>query len=87
MDVFHVHLGKILADFQGTADIKWNTEPPTKPSFYWFQRELTSRALMVGIRATDGQLTVWWPNQDVPVTNLKGVWRGPILPSSGPGSR
>lgn len=59
MDVFHVHLGKIFADFQRTEDIKWNTEPPTKPSFYWFQREPTSRALMVGIRATDGQLTVW----------------------------
>jgi hypothetical protein len=42
---------------------------------------------MVEVRVTNGQLTGWWPNQDVPVTNLKGVWRGPILPFSGPGTK
>jgi hypothetical protein len=39
-----------------------------------------ARALMVEVRVTDGQLTVWWPNQDEPVANLKGSWRGPIRP-------
>ena len=42
---------------------------------------------MVEVRLTDGQLTVWWPTDDQPVANLKGYWRGPIPPSSGPGSR
>ncbi len=42
---------------------------------------------MVEVRETNGQLTVWWANQDELVTNLKGHWRGPIPPSSGPGSR
>jgi hypothetical protein len=38
---------------------------------------------MVDVRMTNGQLTVWWPNQDVPRTNVKGgIWRGPISPSS-----
>jgi len=42
---------------------------------------------MVEVRVTNGELTVWWPNQDEPVTNLKGRWRGPIPPASGPGSQ
>jgi len=69
------------------AEIQWSTEPPTEPGTYWFKRESFFRAIMVEVRVTNGQLTVWWPTQDVPVTTLKGVWRGPIPPSSGPGSR
>jgi hypothetical protein len=38
------------------------------------------RELMVEVRVTNGQLTVWWPNNDEPVANLKGRWRGPIRP-------
>jgi hypothetical protein len=60
---------------------------PTHPGWYWFQPETTSRILMVEVRMTNGELTVWWPNEDQPVTNLNGHWRGPIPPSSGPGSR
>ncbi len=43
----------------------------------------------IGIRArlTNGELTVWWPNQDTLVTEMKGSWRGPIPPSTGPGCR
>ena len=36
------------------------------------------------VRLTNGELTVWWPNQDTPVAKLKGHWRGPIPPSTGP---
>jgi hypothetical protein len=57
---------------------------PTRPGVYWYQPETMLRALMVEVRLTDGQLTVWWPNQDQPVAKLKGTWRGPIPPSSGP---
>ena len=41
---------------------------------------------MVEVRLTNGELTVWWPNEDQPVVNLKGRWRSPIPPSTGPGS-
>ena len=36
------------------------------------------------VRLTNGELTVWWPNQDTSVAKLKGHWRGPIAPSTGP---
>jgi len=36
------------------------------------------------VRLTNGELTVWWPNQDTSVAKLKGHWRGPIPPSTGP---
>ena len=68
------------------ADLRGDSDSPTQPGAYWFQSETTSRALMVDVRLKDGELTVWWPNQDVPVTTLKGIWRGPIPPSSGPRS-
>ena len=60
---------------------------PTHPGWCWFQPETVSRALMVEVRMTNGTLTVWLPNEDQPVAKLKGHWRGPIPPSSGPGSR
>jgi hypothetical protein len=69
------------------SKINESSESPTQPGAYWFQREPTLRAIMVDVRLSHGQLTVWWPNQDVPVTNLKGGWRGPIQPSSEPDSR
>ena len=69
------------------ADIQWSNEPPTQPGAYWFQRELTSKAILLEVRMKDGQLTVWWPNEDQPVANLKGRSRGPIPPSSGSGRR
>jgi len=60
------------------TDSQWSTEPPTQPGCYWFRRESTSRALMVEVRMTNGELTVWWPNEDQPVANLNGFWRGPM---------
>jgi hypothetical protein len=71
------------------ADIPWTTEPPTQPGTYWFKREPTSRAVLMDVRETDGALTVTvqWSNPDQPVATLKGQWRGPMPPSSGPGSR
>ena len=77
---------KINQSSQSGTDLRGGPESPTKPGVYWLQSETTSRALMVDVRLKDGQLMVWWPNQDVPVENLKGRWRGSILPSSGPGN-
>jgi hypothetical protein len=71
------------------ADIPWTTEQPTQPGTYWFKREPTSRAVMMDVGETDGALTVTvqWSEPDQPVATLKGQWRGPMPPSSGPGSR
>jgi hypothetical protein len=67
--------------------MNWTTEPPTKPGAYWFKPETHPSALLVDGHLRDGQLTVWWPNEDQPVGKLKGYWRGPVPPSTGPGSR
>jgi hypothetical protein len=67
------------------ADLRSGTESPTKPGVYWFQSETMARALMVEVRVMNGELTVWWPNQDKPVAHLNGCWHGPISSSSGPG--
>jgi len=71
------------------TDSHWSTEPPTQPGCYWFRRDPPSRDMMVQVRETDGALTVTvqWSEPDQPVATLKGQWRGPIPPSSGPGSR
>jgi len=68
------------------ANLPSSPEAPTTPGVHWFQRETTSRAIMVNVRVTNGELRVWWPNDDQPITKLKGHWRGPIPPSSWPGS-
>ncbi len=75
---------------------QWSTEPPTKPGTYWFQQEPTSRMVMLEVRERGnirgdpqgGELTVTgnWSAPDEPVAKLKGHWRGPIPPSSGPGT-
>jgi len=39
---------------------------------------------MVQVRLTEGELTVWWPNQDTPVATLAGYWEGPIPPTYEP---
>jgi uncharacterized protein YqjF (DUF2071 family) len=71
---------KINQSSQSEANLRGTIESPTKPGVYWFQSETMSRAMMVEVRVTNGQLTVWWPNQDEPVAKMKGHWRGPITP-------
>ena len=69
-----------------SADFHHGSESPTMPGAYWFQSETMAR--LVEVRLTNGELTVWWPpSEDQPLPKLKGHWRGPIPPSSGPGSR
>ena len=63
------------------SHLQMQNNPPTTPGAYWFQSENTSRAVMVEVRVTNGELTVWWLTRpDEPVANLKGRWRGPIPP-------
>jgi hypothetical protein len=69
------------------TDHRSSPEPPTTPGVYWFQSETMSRAVMVDVRVTNGELLVCWlTREDESVAKLKGLWRGPIPPSSGPES-
>ena len=62
-------------------NMSWTMKPPVQPGTYWFRRDPPSRAMMVQVRETNGELTVWWADKDQPVTTLKAYWRGPIPPS------
>jgi hypothetical protein len=67
---------------------KWiPVQSVVNPGVYWFLSETMSEARMVEVRVTDGELTVWWPNKDQPIANLKGRCFGPIPPSTVAGSR
>ena len=71
------------------ASIPWTTDTPTQPGTYWHRETPIDKSDTVHVHADDGQLmvTVNSTTPDVPVANLTGYWRGPIPPSSGPGSR
>ncbi len=61
--------------------------PPTQPGWYWWSDNRASRGIMVEVRLIDGQLKMQRFYQgDVPVSDAKGYWRGPLRPSTGPGS-
>jgi len=64
----------------------WAQAPgfPTEPGAYWYQPLGLLSAKLLEVRLTNGELTVWRPNQDTPVAILKGEWSGPVKPFSGP---
>jgi hypothetical protein len=68
-----------------STDSQWDTAPPTQSGCDWFRRDPPSREIMVQVRETNGELTVWWPDRDQPVATLRAHWRGSIPPSRGPG--
>jgi len=78
---------KINQSSLSAANLRGGTQSPTKQGVYWFHSDSAARALLVEVRVTNEEVTVWWPNEDQPVTKLTGHWRGPIPPSSGPSSR
>jgi len=62
--------------------------PPTQLGWYWCSDDRASRGILVEVKLIDGQLKVQrFYRDDEPVTEAKGYWRGPLGPSSGPGSR
>jgi hypothetical protein len=71
------------------APIPWTTDIPTQPGTYWHKKTPIDTSDTVNVHAIEGKLmvTVNSATPDVPIANLKGYWRGPIPPSSGPGSR
>lgn len=58
---------------------------PTQPGAYWFRSESMTCEALVDVRWQDGELFACWLNQDMPLCRMKGHWRGPIPPSTGPG--
>jgi hypothetical protein len=64
------------------AAIRHETESPAKPGVYWFQSKTMAKALKVEVREVNGELTVWWPKCDKPVTHLRGYWQSVLPPSS-----
>ena len=58
--------------------------PPSAPGWFWFKSELAIREMMFEVRLIDGELCmVMFYEDDVPVVDAKGYWRGPLRPSSG----
>ena len=59
--------------------------PPTQPGVYWFKSDVAFWAVMVEVRAINGQLMQYDFNRDDPVASLNGTWQGPL--STGPVSQ
>jgi len=59
---------------------------PTQPGAYWYQPVGLAHVLLVEVRLTEGELTVWWADRPIAIAKLTGYWRGPIPLSTGPGS-
>jgi len=57
---------------------------PTQPGTYWYQPVGLAHVLLVEVRLTEGELTVWWADRPIAIAKLKGYWRGPISASTGP---
>ena len=63
------------------------TTLPTHPGVYWYRPVGLSNSLRLEVYLTEGELTVWWADRPIAIAMLTGYWRGPIPPSTGPGSR
>jgi hypothetical protein len=85
LDPFHGRAG-FRALFGKTEMAYTNIAQPTQPGAYWFQSETMTREVLVSVHLKDGELIVWWLNQDTPVSNMRGRWRGPIPPTTERGS-
>ena len=82
-----MHSGKIYRRSPIATEGQWSSDPPTQPGTYWFRRDPPSRDLLVQVRETNGELTVWWLDKDQPVAKVRAQWRGPIPPSIRPTRR
>ena len=62
--------------------------PPTAPGWYWFKGDVAEWEMLFEVQLIDGKLHMMKFYADhVPVIDARGYWRGPVPPSSGPGSR
>ena len=51
---------------------------PTKPGVYWFHREKALRSEIIDVRRRGRRLVVHLDERYLPVTEVRGLWRGPI---------
>jgi hypothetical protein len=65
----------------------WDSTPPTEPGAYWFHREDGLHTILVEIQLKDGELSVCWLDQHMPLTEWRGLWRGPLKLLGEPPSR
>ena len=54
----------ITDPLQTRPDFHSGSESPTKPGVYWFHSETASRAMLVEVRMTNGNLTMWCPIEE-----------------------
>jgi hypothetical protein len=61
----------------------YKTTPlPIQAGCYWFRVEASPWSIegLVSVRFKQEELTARWHHRDIPIANLKGSWRGPIIP-------
>jgi len=56
----------------------WDLTPPTQPGVYWFHSEDGVHTMLVEIYLKNREMIVCWSNQEVPLTDWWGLWRGPL---------
>ena len=59
---------------------------PAEPGAYWYQPVGLAHVLLVDVRLTEGELTVWWADRPIAIAKLAGYWRGLLRSSTGPDS-
>lgn len=59
---------------------------PTHAGAYWYRSEHAGQGVLLNICMKDGELQARYLNEDIPVSTMKGYWRGSIPPSTGQGS-
>lgn len=64
--------------------MSWTMEPPRNLEPIRINATRHPVNILVQVRETNGELTVWWPDKDQPVAVLKAYWRGPLPPSITP---
>jgi hypothetical protein len=56
----------------------WGATPPANAGAYWFLSEDNMWAIVVDVSLKNGQLCLRWLDQEIPLTELRGLWRGPL---------
>jgi len=59
----------------------WGTTPPANAGAYWFLSENSMQPTVVDVSLNNGQFCVRWLDQDIPASELRGLWRGPLQPN------
>ena len=66
-----------VTDINGEAVMKWSSDKPQRPGWYWWQRRKGAKLLIVEVELLDGHLGIREQNR---VDYLRGSWDGPLEP-------